>query len=209
MDELAEARDKKIKKDTADAIMTELGVNAEGLAAIAESAPDEIRKAILDGLERQNIYRAIGRRHAEADEAEGIPGDRCCNMVCEKFKQSERVTYKDDGVGRYQVQEGKRDYCLEGVDGAQGCVYRMSERPPSDPFSRIPSHAEAVRMLMRAGLMPGDEFGHFDGTDFAFHKHTRELWFSYLDALMELGKIPKTNYGDAADSVRKMQFRPK
>lgn len=211
--ELEAARTKRDRKLLANAVMEDLGVNAEGLAAIAETSPDSIREAILDGLERQQMYRNIGRQHAAQDEAQGIPGDRCCNLVCPEHQQAERTVLKDagDGMQCYQ-QEGRRDYCKKGVDGAQGCMFRMAEHPPSDPFSRIPSHREAIRMLMRAGLMQPDEFGHFNGTDFAQHEATRKLWFAYLQALVDLGKIPPSvpeNWGDRGDYARKLLLEGK
>ena len=67
----------------------------------------------------------------------------------------------------------------------------MTEYPPSDPFTRIPSWAEAVRMLMRNDLLEPDDFGQYNGTDFAQRENTHKLWWAYVDLLQESGKIPR------------------
>lgn len=203
-DELAEARQKRDRKKLADAVMEDMGVSADKLAAISEVAPDEVREAILDGLQRQEMYRELGRRHAVEDEAEGVPGDRCCNGVCPRHKQTEHESV--DPVTSLVSYSGRRNYCTDGVNGAQGCIYRMSHHPPSDPFRRLPSHQEAVNMLARAGLLKGDDFGQWNGTDFAFHQNTEKLWFAYLQALKDLGKIPEgtpDNWSDIGEYARK------
>lgn len=203
-DELKEARQKRDRKQLADAVMEDMGVSAEKLAAISEVAPDEVREAILDGLERQKAYKHFGRQQAAEDEADGIPGDRCCNGVCPKHKQSEfDSTHPVTGLVTFS---GKRDYCLDGVDGAQGCIYRMAKQPPSDPFSRIPCHRDAINMLRAAGLVKPDDWGEYNGTDFAFHQNTEKLWFAYLRALKELKKIPEgidDNWGDIGAWAKK------
>lgn len=203
-DELAQARQKRDRKQLADAVMGDMGVSADLLASFTESAPDEIREAILDGLQRQEMYKSIGRHHAEQDEAEGLPGDRCCNGVCPKNKQTEFES--TDPVTCLVTFSGKRNYCTDGVNGAQGCIYRMAQQPPSDPFSRIPSHRESVNMLRRAGLLKPDDFGEYNGTDYAHHLQTKKLWFAYLQALVDLGKIPKDvpeDWGSRGDYAKK------
>jgi len=68
--------------------------------------------------------------------------------------------------------------------------------PPPNPLSypdssKVPTHAEALRMLSRAGLLDHDEFGQSTGTDFAFQGHAvKKLWFAYVDALRRLKDIP-------------------
>lgn len=119
-DELEAAREKRNRKQLADAVMSDLGVNAEGLAEIAETAPDEIRGAILDGLERQKAYRHFGRQHAAQDEALGIPGDRCCNRVCQDYQQSEKpdLEIPSESGNSYTVKrQGKQDFCKRGGGG--------------------------------------------------------------------------------------------
>lgn len=98
------------------------------------------------------------------------------------------------------------------MDGAQDCLFRMAEHPPSDPFSRIPSHREALSMLMRAGLMEPDEFGRYNGTDFAHHENTSKLWFAYLRGLVALGKIPSSvpeNWADRGDYAKRFLLEVK
>jgi hypothetical protein len=186
------------KRRVADTVMKELGLNAEDLAAVAETAPKEIRDAFYDCLQRNAMYKSIGRQRAAEEEASGTPGDRCCNVVCPSFKQSEFEVETPTEGGCIRIScTGKQNYCTGGVDRAQGCTHRMKEMPPSDPFrSDIPSHQEAVNMLMRAGLLEPDEFGHFNGTDLAHRAATRSLWWAYVDLLAETGKIPIINWTD-------------
>ena len=89
----------------------------------------------------------------------------------------------------YLEDVGERNYCSRGVDFAQGCCFRMTEDPPSDPFRRLPSHAEALRMLARAGLLKPDDFGRWNGTNFALRENTRKLWWAYVRMLVESGRI--------------------
>lgn len=87
-----------------------------------------------------------------------------------------------------------------GVE-AHGCIFRMVERPPCDPFRRLPSHAEALRMLARAGLLDPDDFGHWNGTDFAQRQATSTLWWAYVRLLIESGKITGADSGEASDAA--------
>lgn len=206
-DDLEIARLKRGRRQLADAAMKELGVDAERLAALTESAPEEIRDAILDGLERAGMYRTLALRQAAEDEAEGVPGERCCNAVCPEYRQSEGQEERPSDIpGAVEiVQTGRRDFCARGAAHAQGCVFHQRERPPSDPFRRLPSHAEALRMLMRAGLLEPDEFGKYDGTDFALRENTRRLWWAFIGLLVETGRIPGgDDRGAQSDAARAM-----
>lgn len=207
-DELKEARTKRANKQLADTVLKDLGGSAEELAEMVDGAPDQIREAILDGLERAKVYEHFGQKKAALDEAEGIPGDQCCNMVCSDYQQAERTTEKTENGSTFYMQEGKMNYCKRGVRGAQSCMFRMKEHPPSNPFERIPGHREAVHMLMRAGLLNPDEFGHFNGTAFAQYQNTNKLWFRYLQALKDLKKLPETiaasDWGEIGDYAKKL-----
>lgn len=181
-----------------DAMLDSMGLDAEGLAALVDSAPAEIRDAVLRSLERQEGYRALDQQHAAQDEAEGIPADRCCNMVCPSYQQFERLEEQPD---RSLRPVGPRDRCKGGAEEAHGCIFRMVERPPCDPFRRLPSHAEALRMLARAGLLDPDDFGHWNGTDFAQRQATSTLWWAYVRLLIESGKITGADSGEASDAA--------
>jgi hypothetical protein len=189
-DDLDEPRRRRARHELADRLLEDFGGDAETLGAIVGTAPDQIREDIHEALERQVAYRAMRQRRAAMDESEGIPADRCCNMVCPEYKQSEGQREVDSGDGVAHIEDfGKRDYCTEGSDRAQGCIFRMAEHPPSDPWERYPSHAEAIRMLQRLGKVKPDDFGHWNGTAFAQQEATAKLWWAYLDMLVETGKI--------------------
>jgi hypothetical protein len=198
-------RDRELKK-FADIILEDLGNSAEEIALIADAAPDDIRNGIIEALERKEMWDALKEIKAQEDEAEGKPADTCHNMVCPKFQQSEfrNETIEDTGFTYYKFS-GKSNYCTDGAMCAQGCIFRMSEQPPSDPFDRIPSHAEAVRMLQREGLLQPDEFGHWNGTDFIFHKNIKKLWEAYINLLVETGKIDKAIF-ILEDGTEKQDF---
>jgi len=188
-DEISKARRRKARNELADAVLTDMGGSAEQLSAMFDGVPDQIRQAVVESLERQQAYRSIRTRHAAQDEAEGIRPRACHNGACEAYKQSEGVREVDNGDMTYYEDFGERDFCTRGVDFAQGCMFRMVEQPPSDPFRRLPSHAEALRMLMRAGLLKPDDFGQWNGTDFAQRENTRKLWWAYVDMLVATGRI--------------------
>jgi len=193
-----EKRRTKVRRDVADAVMEDMGVDAEWLAHIVgESAPDDMRDAFAEALDRNAMYRAFDERRAKEQEAAGIPGDRCCNSVCEQHQSVEReVEIPSETIeGCMEIRpEGKRDYCKRGAASSQGCLFQMLEHPPNSlsyPSCKIPSHAEAIRMLSQAGLFEADEYGNSDGTDFAFQqKAVRKLWWAYVHLLFESGKIP-------------------
>ena len=201
-DEVARARRARANKQLAERVMSDLGgPSPEQLAEILGAAPKEIASAIAESLERDEAYHALDRDHAKMDEAEGLPADRCCNMVCAHYRQNEgyvEVTSTSEFDGKsfkHLVPKSKRaNFCAGGAERAQQCMFRMTEHPPSNPFVRLPSWAEAVRMLQRNGLLEPDEFGHYNGTDFAQQRNTRKLWFSYIKLLVETGKIPSFPY---------------
>ena len=176
--DLDKARRKKAQRQLVDQTLESLfNVPAEEaknlLASVAEASDSEISTAMLEAMHRQEAYRQVNLKHAQEDELEGIPADLCCNQVC-----------------RDNVEKEGKPFCGQGVLRAQDCMFRMSEPPPRDPFSRLPSHAEALRLLQREGLMKPDEFGHWNGTDFAFRKQSEKLWWAYVKLLVETGKIP-------------------
>jgi len=189
-DDLSEKRREKARQELGEHVLNELGGSAEQLAAMVDGAPDQIREAVVEAMERQQAYRSIDRRHAAEDEAKGIPGDRCCNAVCVEHRASEGQREVESPEGLVAIEDfGKRDFCAGGWERAQQCMFRMTEGPPSDPFARYPSYAEAIRMLMRAKLLEPDSFGKWNGTDFAFSQATSKLWWAYIDLLVETGKI--------------------
>lgn len=179
--DIAQARSDKERRQLADAILEQIGgPPAELLADVIGGAPEEIRDALLEAAERQGMYKALAQEHAAADEQHGIPADQCFNSPCSHWR------------------EGR---CAQGVENAQTCLFRMVELPPGDPFRRLPSHAEALRMLMRAGLLEPDSFGHWNGTDFAFKLATRALWFAFIDLLIKTGKVTSTDRSDVAEEA--------
>lgn len=195
--DLAANRRERDRQKLSDAILQDLGIDADGIAALVDGAPPQIRDALIASVTRQQHYREIDHQHAAADEAEGIPADRCCNMVCPNYVQFDGFEERD---GRL-IPIGVPNRCKGGAEEAQGCMFRMVDRPPSDPFRRLPSHAEALRMLMRAGLLEPDEFGHWNGTDFAAREATSRLWWAYVNLLLETGRIAVADEGEAANKA--------
>jgi len=63
--------------------------------------------------------------------------------------------------------------------------------PPPSEIGRIPSHAEAIRMLQRAELFQPDRFGHWNGTDYAQRRATKTLWWAYVGLLVKVGEIDR------------------
>jgi len=165
---IEDARKEREMKKILDAIIDDLGVDAERLGIMIAAAPDDIREAVSEAMERYEIYNELKQIKAQEDEAEGIPADACYNGVCPKHNQS---------------------HCDDGPMCAQGCIFRMVQTPPSDPFQKLPSHAEAIRMLQRLGELKPDDFGAWNGTDFIFHENVKDLWKAYIDLLVETGKI--------------------
>jgi hypothetical protein len=190
--DIEDARRKRAVVELTDALVEDLGappVNV--MAAIVGAAPETIRVALVEGLQRNEIYAELDRQHALRDEAEGLPADRCCNMVCSRFCQNEgwKEVEAVDGHRHLVPVSDRKNFCEGGFKVAQQCMFRMTDPPPSDPFTRLPSWAEAVRMLQRAGLLQPDEFGHYNGTDFAFHGSTQKLWWAYVGLLVSTGRI--------------------
>ncbi len=198
--DIAAARKKKSENKVADIVLKDLGISATGLAELAGTDSDEIRKSIVEALKRQELYNVLYDNRAAEDEARGLPADRCCNMVCGKYRQSDGWESDPRGA-RYPLLpiSDRHDFCTEGASEAQGCMFRMTEKPPNALFEQIPSHAEAVRMLQRAGLLQPDEHGKYNGTDFAFHNATRKLWFAYCDMLVKTGRIGPEDFDIAHD----------
>ena len=186
--DIEDARSKRDAKALADGLLDHLGVDADGLAMLCDTAPAEIRTAVLDALVRGEMYYAHAQASAAAQEAAGVPADRCLNMVCPHYKQADWEK-SDDGSIR---PVGPMNRCTLGGIEAQGCLFRMLETPPNDlAVPGMPSHAEAIRMLQRAGLVgdSGDPSSH-DGTDFWRAWRTERLWRAYLALLVETGRVP-------------------
>jgi len=208
-----EVAKRKAEDKLADTVLNDLGLTADELANVMSTAPDEVRMAILDSLERRKMYKIFEDRHAALDEEEGIGAQTCCNAVCANYKLDEEI--EATGPYTYKILSYK-EYC--GANEAQGCKFRMTEAPPCDPFVRYPSHAEAIRTLMRNNLLEPDEFGHYNGTDFAHKHNTVKLWWSYVNLLIESGKIPKIFFiaddgeeiedrGEQATEAKKFLFK--
>lgn len=192
-DDLQARRDKKARRDAGQAILASIGsdLTVEQVAELTETAPDAVGQALAEALERSKAYRQFDMmRAARLEERTGIKPDACWNAVCRDFVPIRHVQHIDDrGMGYELADPSSYSRCSSG-DKATGCVFRMLESPPSDPFTEIPSHAEAVRMLQRAGLLKPDEFGHWNGTDFAFRGAASKLWWAFVRLLVETGKIP-------------------
>lgn len=171
---LDDARKERELKRLLDTIIDDLGVNEGRLSDMIGAAPENIRNAILDALENNKIYQELNKIKANEDELNGIDSDACHNMVCPKFIQTET-----------------KNYCKAGPICAQGCLFRMMEPPISDPWQRLPSHPEAIRMLQRAGQLKPDDFGEWNGTAFIFYNNVKALWTAYINLLIDTGKINK------------------
>lgn len=204
IDDITTKRQERARHELGDAILDDLGApDADRLAQTVDSTPDMVREAMVEALERNRLWREHDRQRAACDEAEGLPGDRCCNMVCPEYRQNEGWEKQPDGS--LLPVNARKDFCQRGAVAAQGCMFRMREHPPSDPFIRLPSHAEAVHMLQRAGLLTPDDFGRYNGTDFAQRRETRRLWWAYVDALIACGRVDpaldRGNQGRAAKAL--------
>lgn len=174
-DELKSARRKRTKRELGDAILQDLGMPGAGaLGVTIGTAPEVIQDAVMEAAERSQLYASVDLRRAQEREARGIRPEACFNSVCSDN------TYNTGGI------DG--NVCKDGV---QSCRFRMQEAPPSDPFSDTPSHVEAVRMLQRLGALKPDQFGKWNGTDFAQRSSTNKLWWAYIALLIETGKIPE------------------
>lgn len=191
-DDLQPMRDKKARRDAGQAILTAIGsdLSVEQVAELTETAPDAVGQALAEAVERARAYREFDLiRAARLEERTGIKPDECWNAVCRDFVEIEHVRGRDK-AGEFEISKpGSYPRCGKR-DNAMGCIFRMQEQPPSDPFADIPSHAEAVRMLQRAGLLKPDEFGKWNGTDFAFRGAVSKLWWAFVRLLVDTGKIP-------------------
>lgn len=174
-DDLGKKRRQKAMNALADAALESVGWTVDELAAAVGEAPDAIQKGMLESLQRQKLYQEYDAACAAKDRAAGRDPQECHNVVC-----------------RHHAVEEYR--CLQ-EHYAGGCTYNMRESPPNDLDCTgevgYPSHAEAIRMLQRAGLLAPDEFGRWNGTDFALHKSTRRLWWAFVALLVETGRAPR------------------
>lgn len=189
-DELKNRRERKAKRDAGEAILEALGgPPIEQLAELVSGAPDQIAEAMLEAVERGKMYRALTQLQAETLEAQGIPPDYCANAVCRDFVPANTLKLYDEKLGDYEQGDPASHSRCGANRPPASCLYRMTEGPPCDPFTIIPSHAEAIRMLARAGLHKPDDFGHWNGTDFAHRGAVSRLWFKFIEMLVDAGKI--------------------
>ncbi len=183
---LEEARKNKELKRVIDAIIEDLQCDPLTLSELMGVEREDLEDSIHDALERKEIYRQLNVISAEEDINKGIKADQCYNAVCPRFARS-----------------NNKNYCSKGIDEAQSCMYRMKDKPPSDPWQSIPSHTEAVRMLQRANLLIPDEFGEYNGTDFMQKNNVRKLWVAYINLLADTKKINravfKSSSGEESD----------
>jgi hypothetical protein len=192
IDDLQPRRDAREKTKAGQAILDSLGsgMSVEQLAELTESAPAEIGQALVEAAERAKVYRSLDLIKQARQEEAGIRPGECWNGACKDHVPAAMLR-KRDHVGEYEIGDPTSWHrCGRGDDKAVSCIFRMIEQPSSDPFSDIPSHAEAIRMLQRAGLLKPDEFGKWNGTDFAFRGAVAKLWWAHVKLLVETGKIP-------------------
>ncbi len=157
----------------ADAILGELGSpSADELGEIIGCSPTEIQVALMDAVERSRMYRAFDWREMKRQKVKGIQPGFCANLAC------------DDNRG---------DGCDLGDVEAVSCLFRMLDSPPNrlSYDCDIPSHKEALNMLSRAGMLSPGHYGRYNGTDFAHRKSTRKLWWSFVDLMVETGRIQR------------------
>lgn len=192
--ELERAREKKAKAEAGQAILDALGgPTVEYIAQLTDSAPAEIGQAMVEAVERAKAYREFdAHRAALLEEQTGIKPDECHNAVCKHHVPMGHLHLVDEKGMSYEVEDPATHPRCGGRSSATGCIFRMLEDPPSDPFINIPSHAEAVRMLQRAGLLKPDDFGKWNGTDFAFRGAVSKLWWAFVRLLVETGKIERS-----------------
>lgn len=171
--------------ELADQVAEELGVTAEGLANMIGEPADAVRAGLLEAVRRQALYRTIDERQAARERAQGRDPNECHNLMCPEQRQSEHEhTNPKTGEVTYS---GRSNYCH--TEDAIGCIFRMTEQPPSDPFVSYPSYPECVRILQRIGYIRPDGFGFSSGTDFMLHQQTRRLWVAFVLLLTESGKV--------------------
>lgn len=172
----------KNKQALGKALLDHLGgeVLESTIAALTDTAPDEIREAIADALHRGET---IHRLHVDEASREENPG-YCANLVCKDWVQSEGEEEVPHSSGAAEIRE------------ACDCLFRMKEPPPNHldgvTCQPIPEWSEAINMLRRAGLLEPDEWGRYNGTDFALQPNISKLWWTLVDLLVETGKIDKS-----------------
>lgn len=189
--ELERARERKA--EAGQAILDALGgPTVEQIAELTGSAPAEIGQALVEAVERAKAYREFDAHRAALLEEQGIKPDECHNAVCKHHVPMGHLHLVDENGMGYEVADPATHPRCGNRENATGCIFRMLEHPPSDPFANIPSHAEAVRMLQRAGLMKPDDFGKWNGTDFAFRGAVSKLWWAFVRLLVETGKIERS-----------------
>jgi hypothetical protein len=203
-DDLSARRRHKARQRVGAAVADALGVTAEGIAEIVgDGCPDQIRDAFASAFELGEMKRAVAERMAAEEDTPG----HCCNAVCRQWRQSEG----QEIVGElHEIKlTGRQSYCNEGAAAATDCLFRMRTQPPSSldtvSCARLPEWSEAINLLRQAGLLEPDEFGRWEGTNFAFK--VSRLWWALVDLLVETGRIERCWIEDAAMEDRGAQAR--
>ena len=189
-DELDVRRKKTNRQRLGKALLDHFGGDSfeDDIASLTGAAPDGIREAMVDALERGEMINAILVAEAAQEDRPG----HCANAVCRDWIQSEGEESVKHSSGAVEIRQiGRLSFCGLGDAEACGCLFRMKEQPPNslDGCEPIPEWAEAINMLRRAGLLKPDEFGRYDGTNFALHSNMRVVWWSLVDLLIENGRI--------------------
>lgn len=195
-DELAERRHSRNKQQLGDALLRHLGEDFEGLERIIEdltdTAPPEIREAMAEAFEGGKMIHSM---HVEEAAREDCPG-YCANAVCRNWVQSEGEEEIPSDLGFVEIrQTGRESFCGLGNHEAYGCLFRMKLPPPNSlcgvTGEPLPEWSDAIDMLRHAGLLEPDEFGKYNGTDFALQGNFRIVWWALVELLVETGRIEK------------------